>query len=290
MTGVYRKLFEAGGRLPTPAKRGVKAAYYYSRWRFKEKDFIILNSIQKSGTNYFRRLMANYLVMYFERRDEPVTYDEFHSKLFPNVRDAYLEGYKKYVSPHPIMASTPYADFVYGHKPTFLEHCPGRIIFLYRNPLDNIVSMYFFRYKNRPERENLYNHPREVIDLVLPNFMYRYTLARDISRRKPNLLRVPYELLVREPFETLHLVLNYLGLPIDVATIAKVVEASSFNAVRKEEEMRETPMHAPEGFKEFFTRSGKIGEWKDYFEEADVKKIASKLANNGIELGEFILE
>ena len=178
------QLFHVGSRLPRPIKRGVKAAYYYARWWRHEKDIIVLSSIQKSGTNYFRRMMANYLMILYQGREEPVTYDEFHNEIFPNIRNAYLEEGKAYRSPHPVMRHTPYTDFVYGHKTTFLEYCRGPVVFLYRNPLDNIVSMYFFRWKNRAHRQDMFEHPRDVIDRILPDLAARYAFFRDLPERK----------------------------------------------------------------------------------------------------------
>ena len=49
---------------------------YHYNLGLKEKNFIVLNSIHKSGTTYFRLVLANYLKLYYDKKTTLITYRE----------------------------------------------------------------------------------------------------------------------------------------------------------------------------------------------------------------------
>jgi len=261
---------------------------YYKLATNDEKGFIVLNSTRKSGTNYFRIFIANYINVLYEGRDTPTTYKETHDVLFPNMRAEYTRFFG-YFSPNPFMAKTPFHDFVYGHDTDFLDISKGKIVFLYRNPLDYVVSRFYYNWKYREATEDVHQHPREILDYALDPYIEQYTYMREVAARRDNVLKVCYEALYGSPVETFGLIVGWLGFPVSYAAIQKAVEFSSIKQVRKEEE-EHGAIHAPkEGLKGFFTRSGAIGQWQEYFNDQDIAEIESRLAAGNVNLSEFIL-
>lgn len=263
---------------------------YYRLATGNEDGFIVLNTIPKSGTNYFRILIGNYLNILYDNRDIPTGYKEVHNVMFPNMRSEYTQFFG-YQTPHPIMGRTPFKDFVYSHDTDFLEISRGRIVFIYRNPLDYIVSRFYYNWKYREHRKDRYQHPREIIDYALEPYITQYTKMMALAARRSNILVTSYESLTSCPIAVFGMAVGWLGLPVNYSAVRKAVTFSSIDQVRREEEA-DGPIHAPATgtFQGFFTRSGKIGQWREYFNEDDVAVISGKLAKHGISLEQFILD
>ena len=265
--------------------------YYYTLGH-KEKNFIILNSIHKSGTTYFRLIFANYLKLYYEKITTCITYKQMQSNIIPNERDGcFFKKNRQYIDPaDKVVKNTKYQDLIYGHSYKFLEYCQGKIVSLHRNPLDVIISRYFYSWAYRAEKENPYSSPSDVIDLVLDKYIKHYNFMRSLAVRKQNILRISYEMLITDPYITFNIVLNWLNISINIASLRQAIEFADIKNVRLEEERDGKAIHSPDGYKGFFTRSGKIGQWKEYFSEEDFAYIVTKLEKNDIDIGEFIIE
>jgi hypothetical protein len=270
----------------------IKYKIFFSKF---DKDRLILNSIPKSGTNYLRMLITNYLFSTHYNLSKRISYTDMHEKHFPNVREYLFSRTNptRYIYPtanHPIRR-TPYKDFVYGHAISYLNHSSAsRIIHLYRNPFDFLVSKFYYSYKNRPERSNWYSHPRDLIDIELPDYIKQFKYMKDLAQKRTNVLRIPYELLIRNPFETLFIILNWANIDIDIQRINQAVEFSDKKYVHNEEYELGKAIHTPDGYKGSFVRSGKIGEWKEYFSNEDQRKIEIILREHKVNLSEFILD
>ena len=260
-----------------------------------DKNRLVLNSIQKSGTHYLRMLITNYLFCTYHNISQRISYKDMDEMHFPNVRESLFNRTKqtRYIYPianNPIKR-TPYEDFVCGHSTSYLNiSSASRIIHLYRNPFDYIVSKFYYSYKNRPERSSWYGHPRDVIDMELAVYIPHYKYMKEIAEKRTDVLRIPYEILIRNPFDILLFILNWANIDIDIQSIKQAVEFSDKEHVRKEEYELGKAIVAPDGYKGSFIRSGKIGEWKDYFSSEDRRKIENMLRENGLNLSEFILD
>jgi hypothetical protein len=269
------------------------------------RNSVVLRSMRKSGTNYLRLLVTNYVcniegftqgTYAFSR----VSYHEMHNTVFPNVRNYVFEGKKPYVSPAldraPVFAKQ-YADFMYDHG-GFADHYgflqPKKLILIYRNPFDTIISTFFFKWKNRNEKQDEFSHPREVIDQVLPSFIKTYKWMRAVHARYNNaqVMLVSYEQLFLQPHSTLIGILEFLGLPVYPELVFLSAQASSIDETRKEEEKSGAALRNPQqqGLTGSFARSGKVGQWMEFFTPEDFLKIQQQLASNGIDYREFWLE
>ena len=251
-------------------------------------DCLVLMTIPKSGTNYLRLFLANYLMLYYFGIETNVTYNEMHTEIFPNDWNNTVNGKGERLPPHPVMAKTPYSDFIYGHIAENMIQPPRKLIALYRNPLDTLISQYFYSYHYRPERQGEYSHPRELIDDWTDGFARVYLNIRCWAAHG-SCLPVSYEGIFRFPEASFLSLLDWLALPKGLAKVRTAIEFSSIKKVRQEEEQT-GPIHSPQNFTGSFVRSGQIGQWKEWLTEDDAGKIAARLESHDISLNEFIIE
>jgi hypothetical protein len=267
---------------------GLVGHVYNSHFNKDSSDIIILATIPRSGTTFLRYILTNYLRLLQSPDAAPVTYEEMHRQLFPN-RKVYRPPIT-YLPPSNVMDVVAYRDIYNTHKiHRSLASSHAKIVFLYRNPLDNLVSRYYYKYKYRPTQDQASHSIEEIIDLELPHFIADYSRIKHVCRRSDRALALAYENLTTDPFGTARELLTWLAIKVDPDLLRKAVEFSSFDQVRKEEE-RVGPIGAPKGFRGYFTRSGKIGQWKDHFDRDQLARITSRLKKGGISLDEFVLE
>lgn len=227
--------------------------------------------------------MANYINILSGEDAGPLDIEDVFKRFVMNRRDRIL---RKFVAaePHPFFKKTRYHDLTPSHGTRFIRMCPGRIVFLYRNPLDQLVSWFYFRYKWETQNNTL---SREIIDSALDHYIGQFNLMMGL-RGKRHILPVAYESLMMAPLNTLMTVLAWLDFPIDVTAMDRALAYSDKRQVKKYEENvgilnqsgRESPL----------IRSGKIGQWKEHFSEADLAHIRGRLQDAGIDLGQFIFE
>jgi len=249
----------------------------------------------KSGTNYLRLILSNYLYNIEANTTNytEVNYDMMRNQLFPNVRSYILYGQRSYIQPRGAQ-NINYADFMFEHR-SLLNYIPlnyfkaEKQVLTYRNPLDNLISHYFYFFKNREGKEKIYEHPREMIDDFIPKFAKRYKWIKKTGRKNDNTILVAYENLKLNTDETIVRVIKFLDLPLDENLISFSIQASSATKVKKHEKNRGKAIHAKK-LKGSFIRSGKIGEWREYFNNEDINRIERILTKYGIELSEFILD
>lgn len=266
------------------------------------KHSIILRTLPKSGTNYLRLILTNYFSnlknLENNQKFEEVDYDRMNT-LFPNIRDHVFRG-KKY-KPAEIsfknVKGEKYSDFMYDHGSIIEKYIfrflikPKKLIFLYRNPLDILISRYFYFYKNRVGKEELVEHPREIISTDLPKFIKDYAFMRHYKQQEKNVMMVSYEDLKKSPEIVLEKILSYLEVMVDDRLISFSIQAAEIKKVREMEKKRKNPIHSPKkGLRGSFARSGAIGQWKEFFEEDDLEEIRNSLEKSGISVENFVTE
>lgn len=243
----------------------------------------VLNTTSRSGTHWFRHIFINYLFLYYEGTKEPITFLEIE-KHFPNAREYIIRGIQSYKKPHPVIKKAGYRDFVFSHGYCwYFPTSAKKVLFLYRNPLDYIVSRYFYVYKNRIGAEDLYTHPSQVIDKELPYYIQIYKAMRDSISDK--FYKISYEALKNETQTTMVSVLDFLSIPTDHDKLAKAIEFSTLKQTREEESKKDFPY--PKHHTQTRYRSGKVGEWKEYLSKEDVSRIEKILNESDIYLSEF---
>lgn len=255
--------------------------------RRHEHGSLVLHSIRKSGTNYFRIWFANYVTQLLTPGGPPVSYHEM-TRMFPNVRDYLLQG-KPLGQPTRLLCTFGYRDFMYGHQSEFLGASRAPIVHLYRNPLDVAVSGYFYFLRYRGDKRPLTAETALHVLLNEVRYPKHYLALKELQDKHPSrVLRVPYEVMWRDPEKTFASVLEFFSIPLDSRALRKSIASSSLDTVR-EEEARTGPIHTPESspFEGTFVRSGKVGQWQQHMSQQTVESVQKVLVERGLSMDDF---
>lgn len=253
---------------------------------------IWIYSLMKSGTTYTALFLSNYFnYLYgdkrgvdFDRMNKEYCVHSLEGKLKPEMLQKMLN--------ENLFFNNKFNDY----NGLFTTHVPikgdlwNKNISLYRNPLDFIISSYFFHYINRGQE---ISHPREIIKEKIKNFSKTIISQKAIKKKYSNkVYRLSYEELMKKPEQTFTKMINFLELESDLNAIAFAMEYSSKKKVKEMEKKRGEAIVKQDGvnFSGSFVRSGKIGEWKEYFDDEDLKRIDHEMHKYDLSLNEFVLE
>lgn len=282
---------------PASVVRWVRHKYRHYRFdrRFR-RDFlnddskagsILLASYPKSGNTYLRFIFAN-IISIKELDGQVVDYHLLDEMLPTDLFEADLkEPWEYRTLPCILKTHRSYRDVFE----------PLGAIYLYRNPLDVMVSNYHY-FKNRsapppyastgttqdvdrsPFTGTPTNYLREHIQGWCQHFRSWYNVAD---------VRVSYEELKASPTSTARRILRDLEIAVERDVLEQAVERSAFERVKELERDRGTSkkMANLEGE---FARSGKIGQWTSYFDEDDVDVARECMKEYGLMLSDFTLE
>lgn len=255
---------------------------------------IFSNSIQlctvpKSGTNYTRFLLANYLNILENSGGGGVNYDDMHSFFIP-VTSNLVKNTEQCLRNNKLSESLyryGYSIITYEHGKSSLvsKGCsPRKIILIYRNPLDQAISMFHY-HKLKYGKEGF----SKVKNILFMSYVKHYRALG--SMKNTSNYRITYENLIRNPDLTLTGLLAFLDLPLDESVIRKAVDFSSRDKIRKMEMERgcsiHTSKHMPTNMS--FVRSGQIGQWKAIFTRQDLVESEAFFRSKGFNLFSFDL-
>jgi alcohol sulfotransferase len=184
-------------------------------------------SYRKSGRTWLRFTLAAYLLEL-----NKIPFDLSLQNVYqvtPNL-DPPRPGTERSVFLFEDNANCPL--FLCSHRPYDADlFSQARIIFIYRNPLDILVSHYF--YKTRHERSEISELPDFVIEGVNSLSDYLNSWAKPITQS--NVLTVSYENLRADTILAFQAIIKHLGLPEDKDSIIKAVEYASFDNMLSKE-------------------------------------------------------
>lgn len=206
----------------------------------------------------------------------------------------YNFGYQKFV-----------ADNRDVYSPVTNPHI--RIIYLYRNPLDQSVS--YFRhsrhninelkrsYLDQDDNEVEIRDERHFLRAVgLEAFIKQYFTFHVMNRRlRGNVLLVNYEALRRNPADTFSQMLGHLGFQVDddnkKTCFRKALQSSSMTSLKNiEVAIKGTLARDQSDKEESHMRGGEIGKWKDYYDQSDLDFVEARLDEFGLQLDSFVRE
>lgn len=251
-----------------------------------KEDAILLASYPKSGNTYLRFIFANVIALR-EMEGRLVDYHLLDEMLPTDLFEEDLSSEWEYDS-LPCILKT--------HRSRRGVYDALRSIFLYRNPLDVMVSgFHYFRNRKAPPpaasagglqemgRERYTKSPgeylREHIDGWCRHFRTWYDRATAV---------VSYEALKDDPLPAVRGVLEDLNLTVENDVLAEAVDRSSLERVKSLERERGTSEKMAELDGEF-ARSGEVGQWPEYFGDEDLRYAEERLQKHGLELSWFVL-
>lgn len=274
--------FRANGPRFTPwqlmtSKWARKIRVLEREWREKlpEADVIVV-SYAKSGRTWLRAMLSRlYQRRFGLAEDLLLSHDNMH-RLNPHV---------------PVMFFTHDGDPIGSTKSLRRDKSAydgKKIVYLMRHPCDIAVSHYFqmtYRKAGRKvgatEGMSMYDfvmRPAHGLEMIIEytNLWYGYTAAHDDA------LLVRYEDLRSSPEATLRDVSAFLGIDFTDAEISEAVAFCAFEKLKERERsgfysdgaLRPGDENEPNSFK---VRRGKVGGYRDYFDDNQLEEIDSLL-------------
>jgi len=255
-----------------------------------DPDSVLLVSTMKSGTHWLRYLFANYVKLLTSKEPDavtPVVYGGLQNRFSPTDRRMAIRGET------PIKRGDVYpfhglSNVMWQHVDNDLLGYDGRIVYIYRNPLDYLVSRYHYD-------KLLWKSEGRACETVADTMPYSLRwygeglkfMLEMASKRQ--MIVITYENLKAATFETMSIVWASLGVPVNEALLRKAIEFSSADQVRKEEQERGAPIvgSTTEGR---FVRNSSVGQWRNHFTEEDIDQANMILREYGMNLEQFRLE
>ncbi|MDT9234645.1 MULTISPECIES: tetratricopeptide repeat protein [Limnospira] len=242
---------------------------------------IWLYSLMKSGTTYTLMVLANYIAR-ISGANKDIDFDSMKNYGIIHGLNVYELLKDKTMIEYLLNLKT---DWQIYHTHIYVEADFKKVIMLTRNPLDFIISSYFFHFKNRGKDQELH----EVIDSRLKHFCTTYLCQKKLSRDYPeDSILIKYEDLITETHTVFTKIIHHLNLDFNDNLLQLSIDACSVSKVKNMEQRYGKPLVVGEKLKvKSFIRSGKIGEWKDFFNDIDLKYIGKKLMENGVNPNDF---
>ncbi len=258
-----------------------------------KRNTIILAATPKSGSTWIRFLFANIIAL--QEMDGKVI--DFHAldKILPTEawKDHMCKPWHYKTMPCIVKTHTPYKK-IYRHF---------RKLFVYRNPLDTMVSQYHYlvtrtadpatpnAYTTWKSPESIRKKAKEWEDVGCSGYM-RHSMGLDrwchFFNNWINYCDVScsYELLNRIPGTVFKRVINKLSLHVSDEIIEEAINRSDFRRIRAlEEKTGKSTRMAQLSTK--FTRNGRVGQWKNHFDKSDISYFKARMTHYGIDISRF---
>ncbi|MGF0117766.1 sulfotransferase domain-containing protein [Promicromonospora sp. Marseille-Q5078] len=259
--------------------------------RLHAPDLVTVATIQKSGTHWMRFFLTNYARALADPDvRNPISYPQLLQEFYGNNRWQVFREAEPYREPSSLLAAHGVSDVTmqhFRHDVDPFVFSPGRKIMLYRNPLDYVVSLFHYTIKQRPQHRDEAAHPRDVIERMLDTYAREY-LTLDSYRDHPDVHVASYESLKADPGARFRDVVRFLGLPLEDDAVEVALALSDISTIRAMEEQTGRSMVVK--LDGYFTRDGSIGQWKQFFDDADVERARRTLAAHDIDLDAFTVD
>jgi Sulfotransferase domain len=266
--------------LPQEKKNGIE------RWlrgreqyrKLRRADCVIV-SFGKSGRTWLRVMLSRfYQIRHGLSEGHLIGFDNLHlrNRAIPKIfftHDNYTKDYT-------------------GNLDSKADYAGKKVVLLVRHPADVAVSQYYqWQYRMKPNKVALNRYPERGRDIGIFDFVTReYAgLTRTIdfmngwageAGRSDDLLVVRYEDMRARPEQILGQILAFIGTPGAEDEIREAAAFASFENMRKMEanstfwlsggRMRPRDRANPRSFK---TRRGKVGGYRDYFDDDEIALI-----------------
>ena len=264
-----------GTSMPLTPKN-IEAWLHRRRWarrvirEMRQADGIIV-SHTKSGRTWLRVMISHvYHLQYGVPPDELIKFDNLH-KLNPAIPKLFF------------FRDTKIPTFMPGGGKLPLR-CDRKTLFVIRDPRDVAVSFYFHIRNRAGLREldrkaiNEADSSLELYDFVIdeklgvPRVIDHLNRWYDDMQGMPQRLVVKYEEMRAEPVEVLDRVMTFLDRGFERRAIDDSVEFASFNSLSRKEadgffKSNKLKPSNPDDVDSYKVRRGKIGGYRDYFNE-----------------------
>ncbi len=239
----------------------------------------VLTGYKKSGNTWTRFVIANY----------------FNLKKNPGASETltFDELYRVQSNRHEVGAlSLPPAEFplfIYSHEPyrKVFDHF-GTFAYVYRHPLDTLVSFYYFHTKREKPFPNEQLSEKQKarlmdIDAFATRYIVGWMLFHERTVDKADVV-LRYERMKIDPIGQFTPLLERMGGPVDRAILERSIAYSSFESVkRKQQEVASPQGHTSSDLKVPFTRSGATRQFEKELHPRTVERLLDMLRRRGID-------
>jgi hypothetical protein len=284
---LMRKAVELAATMaPSPRMRVAERwARGFEESRKLHRSDLVVVSYGKSGRTWLNVMLSRYFQLRFGLPEYSMfSFNNLHEmdRTIPTVQfthDNYLRDY----------TGSGASKTAFYRKPTLL---------LARHPADVAVSLFFqWRYRMPAHKKQLNGYPPHGAEISVFDFVMHDSGLRDVVRflnewagefpQLENGLMVRYEDMRRDAKKELDRMLRWMGQEPTEAEIAGAVEFASFENLKALEARkafskntkRLAPGQAdnPDSFK---VRRAKVGGYRDYFDDEQVRQIETYICDN----------
>lgn len=233
----------------------------------------------KSGNTWSRFLLYNYINIKRNGAQETLSYQELNDWQNLMIHQRVDLGELAYTPP-PVFSTH------HGYHSSFAAF--DKLVYVYRNPLDTLISSYFF-YANRKESVHSKYLKEELKDI---NFYVKYYVKRWIRHAKGGLdhadVALSYEGMKRDTYQE---VKPFIALfepngEVDEDILRQSIAFSDFKNIKKmgREKKQEEGMGRDNKVKTEFTRSGATAQYEKHLKPKTIDWVKRKVAAAGIEV------
>ena len=149
-------------------------------------------------------------------------------------------------------------------------------VLLTRSPQDYCVSSFHYFYINREKNQDI-SRSKVILDLI-DRFVKVHKAQQKIADTAKDLHVVRYEELMADDASSLAALITKIYGTCDKAVLLKAIDMASVDSLRNYESKVGKAIVAGRDFTaKHFVRSGKVGEYKDFFSEEEQNMIAKRL-------------
>ena len=237
-----------------------------------QEQSILLAGWPKSGNTWTRFVIFNYFNILLNDADKTLTYEQLSAiqhQAFGEDRilmDYFMPGFPILVRTHSRYSKV----FRYF----------GKVIFLYRNPLDALTS--YYRVQEKRIGQSVKNIPIDAYVLSkLPGWIQHYL---SIINRCDVIMR--YEDVRADTYGEFNRLFHALGLEVQEHILRKSVELSRFENIRRmgRETNQQYGNHHPYTFKGEFTRSGQVNQYQEALQAETIQACQEMLRRKKIKI------
>ncbi|WP_297538307.1 sulfotransferase domain-containing protein [Roseovarius sp.] len=265
------------------AERQLRGREQYDQ--LQSADAVIV-SYAKSGRTWLRVMISRlYQQVYDLPKDAVIGFDNFHyiDRRIPRLLFTHDEFIRDYS----------------GNTSTKLDFYDKKVLLMVRDPRDVVVSSFFhWRFRTQPWKKQLSFYPPHGSDLSMFEFVqddrsglrriinFMNSWAEELVNTRAHEI-VKYENMRADPVNELARVARFLEIPASAAQITEAVDYASYENMKKKEaeqsfrtsgaRLNPGDKSIPDSYK---VRRAKVGGYRDYFEDAQIKVIDEIVTEN----------
>ncbi len=277
--------------IPLVDKEEIKN-YYKSNFQILETDKLFIDKIReideedrksvlicgfpKSGNTWARFVIYNYFCVKYNERKETLTYDELN-KLQSAKLGSETDNSRLCIRGNGI----PYIVRTHARYRKVFKYF-DKVIFIYRNPLDALISRYFkdVKYKNidnEAKNVGIDTFVIDNIDVWINHFLGTYPKS-DIV--------MSYQKRKEDPIYEHKKLISIIDDEICEKSLKKSVEISSFDNIKAmgEQKSQRQGMHEKKLKESYnFARSGRVNQFYDHMSLKAIRACKEKIRHNGVQ-------